>query len=110
MSFTRTEDFLDQSTKFQLNTILNRKRKTPIYHSDATSFEGRENGLDPPNENISALFAALSYSSDVPMDDPTSKLDSHANMIELGNFFQWNPYHLRVYREIPLQIVSSFGM
>ena len=46
-----------------------------------------------PNDHISDLVAALSNSSDAPLDDPKSELDSHANMIVLGKylfFFEWS--------------------
>ena len=84
---TLAANFLAISMKVQLNIILNRKRESPIYHSDATSLEGIYNALDIPNEHISALFAALSNSSDAPLDEPNSEFDSHANMIVLGNHF-----------------------
>ena len=62
----------DLSAKVKLNSILNRKWKSPIYYSDATSLEERDNGSDLPNEHISALIAALSNSIDAPLDDHKS--------------------------------------
>ena len=41
--------------------------------------------------------------------DDTLKNDIMKKMMEL-EFLKWNPYYLRVYREISLQIASSFGM
>ena len=58
--------------------------KTPIYSSDATSLEGRDNVSDVLNEHISALVSALSNSRDAPLGDPKSELDYHINMIVLG--------------------------
>ena len=46
-----------------------------------------------PNDHISDLVAALSNSSDAPLDDPKSELDSQANMILLGKYyfvFEWS--------------------
>ena len=80
------------STRFQLNSILNHKWKSPIYSSDATSLDWIDNGSYLPYEHISALVAALSDSSDEPLDDPKSELDYHANMIALGKHcfvFEW---------------------
>ena len=73
------------STKFQLNSILNHKWKSPIYSSDATSLDWIDNGSYLPYEHISALVAALSDSSDEPLDDPKSEIYSRANIIVLGN-------------------------
>ena len=41
---------------------------------------------------------------------PKKMFDEMKNMIELGNEFLWDPYNLRVYKEIPPQTVSSFEM
>ena len=67
---TLASAFTDLSAKVQLNSIINHKWKSPIYSSYDTSLEGRDNGSDLPNENIPALVADLSNSSDTPMDDP----------------------------------------
>ena len=45
------------------------------------------------NEHISALVSALSNSSDAPLNDPKSELDSHTNKIVLGDHcfvFEWS--------------------
>ena len=106
--------FPSLSTKVQLNSILNPKWKFPIYHTDSTSLEGIDNGLDLWNYHISALVAALSNSSDAPLDDPKSELDSQTNMILLGKYcfvFEWygksctvNPFNdcLRSVKDIPI--------
>ena len=67
---TLADAFPDLYTKVQLNIILNRKLKSPICLSDATSLEGIYNLSDLPNEHISALVSALFNSIDMPMDDP----------------------------------------
>ena len=76
--------FLDLSTKVQLNNIFNRKWKFPIYHSDANSLEGIDNWSDIPNAHVSSMVAALSNSSDAPLDDLKLELYYSANMIVLG--------------------------
>ena len=84
---TLASAFTDLSTKVQLNSILNCNRRSSIYFSDDTSLEGRDNGLDPPNEHILALVEALSNPSETTMEDPKTELDSHANIIVLGKHF-----------------------
>ena len=79
--------FPDISTKVQLRSILNFKWKSPIYSSDANSIEKRDNGPDLMNEHISYLVSALSNSSDAPMNEPKSELDSLSKVIVLGNHF-----------------------
>ena len=66
----------DVSTKVQLHSILNLKWKSSIYSSDDNSIEGRNNGSDLHNGHISDLVSSLFNSSDAPMNETKSELDS----------------------------------
>ena len=44
------------------------------------------------------------------LDDNFDFVDKMKNMIELRNIFIWDPYYLRVYRDIYPQITSYYEM